>query len=38
MSEDQSTFVEGKSTLDNTLIATEIIHDIKRKVKWWHVD
>ncbi|MCI65654.1 RNA-directed DNA polymerase (Reverse transcriptase), partial [Trifolium medium] len=31
VSEEQSTFVEGRSILDNALIAIEIIHTLKRK-------
>jgi hypothetical protein len=37
VSEEQSTFVEGRSILDNTLIAIEIIHSMKRKTKGWSV-
>jgi len=33
--EEQSVFVEGRSILDNTLIATKIIHSMKRKTKGW---
>ncbi|GAU49866.1 hypothetical protein TSUD_366220 [Trifolium subterraneum] len=31
VSQEQSTFVEGRSILDNALIATEVIHALKRK-------
>ncbi|GAU38527.1 hypothetical protein TSUD_148090 [Trifolium subterraneum] len=31
VSQEQSAFVEGKSILDNALIATEVIHALKRK-------
>ncbi|GAU20296.1 hypothetical protein TSUD_337770 [Trifolium subterraneum] len=33
VSQEQSTFVEGRSILDNSLIATEVIHALKRKTK-----
>ncbi|GAU26994.1 hypothetical protein TSUD_290460 [Trifolium subterraneum] len=33
VSQEQSTFVEGRSILDNALIATEVIHALKRKTK-----
>jgi hypothetical protein len=33
VAEEQSTFVEGRSILDNALIAIEIIHALKRKTK-----
>ena len=35
VSEEQSTFVECRSILDNALIATKIIHSMKRKTKGW---
>jgi len=35
VSEEQSTFVEGRSILDNALIATELIHSMKMKTKAW---
>lgn len=35
---EQSAFVEGRSILDNALIATEIIHTMKRKTKGWKGD
>jgi len=35
VSQNQSTFVEGHSILDNTLITTGIIHSMKRKTKGW---
>lgn len=35
VSEEQSAFVEGRSILDNALIATEIIHSMKRKTGGW---
>jgi len=35
VSEEQSVFVEGRSILDNTLIATEVILSMKRKTKGW---
>jgi len=35
VSEEQSAFVEARSILDNALIATEIIHSMKRKMKGW---
>jgi hypothetical protein len=38
VSEEQSAFVEGSSILDNALIATEIIHSMKRKTKGWRVE
>lgn len=34
ISSKQSTFVEGRSILDNTLIAFEFIHHMKCKTKW----
>ncbi|GAU37194.1 hypothetical protein TSUD_30590 [Trifolium subterraneum] len=33
VSQEQSAFVEGRSILDNALIATEVIHALKRKTK-----
>jgi hypothetical protein len=33
MAEEQSTFVKGRSILDNALIATEIIHALKHKTR-----
>ncbi|GAU35928.1 hypothetical protein TSUD_69610 [Trifolium subterraneum] len=33
VSQEQSTFVEGRSILDNALIATEVIHALKRKTQ-----
>jgi hypothetical protein len=33
VSEEQSAFVEGRSILDNALIAIEIIHALKRKTR-----
>lgn len=33
ISEEQSTFVEGRSILDNVLVAFEIIHHMKCKIK-----
>ncbi|XP_058758128.1 uncharacterized protein LOC131631355 [Vicia villosa] len=33
VSEEQSAFVEGRSILDNAMIAIEIIHSLKRKTK-----
>lgn len=33
VSEEQSTFVEGRSILDNVMLAIEIIHALKRKAK-----
>jgi hypothetical protein len=33
VSQEQSAFVEGRSILDNALIAIEVIHAIKRKTK-----
>ncbi|GAU25945.1 hypothetical protein TSUD_16830 [Trifolium subterraneum] len=33
VSQEQSAFVEGRSILDNALIATEVIHTLKRKTK-----
>ncbi|KAK2365796.1 hypothetical protein QL285_079253 [Trifolium repens] len=33
ISEEQSAFVEGRSILDNALVATEIIHAMKRKTR-----
>jgi hypothetical protein len=35
---EQSAFVEGRSILDNALIATKIIHTMKRKTKGWKCD
>jgi len=35
VSEEQSAFVKGRSILDNTLIATKIIHLMKRRTKGW---
>ena len=35
MLEEQSSFVEGRFILDNMLIATEIIHSMKKKTKRW---
>jgi hypothetical protein len=33
VSEEQSAFIEGRSILDNALIAVEIIHALKRKTR-----
>ncbi|MCI24038.1 RNA-directed DNA polymerase (Reverse transcriptase) [Trifolium medium] len=33
VSQEQSAFVEGRSILDNALIAIEVIHALKRKTK-----
>ncbi|GAU47702.1 hypothetical protein TSUD_190310 [Trifolium subterraneum] len=33
VSQEQSTFVEGRSILDNALLSTEVIHALKRKTK-----
>jgi hypothetical protein len=33
VSEEQSAFVEGRSILDNALIAIEVIHALKRKTR-----
>jgi hypothetical protein len=33
VSEEQSAFVEGRSILDNALIAIEVIHALKRRTR-----
>jgi len=38
VSEGQSTFVEGRSILNNALIATEIIYLMMRKTREWRLE
>ncbi|XP_058732621.1 uncharacterized protein LOC131604177 [Vicia villosa] len=33
VAEEQSAFIEGRSILDNAMVATEIIHALKRKTR-----
>ncbi|PNX78269.1 CNGC5-like protein, partial [Trifolium pratense] len=35
VSEEQSAFIEGRSILDNALIAVEVIHALKRRTRGW---